>query len=68
MHEPSPPAARTILGVPMAQHLPIAPLDGPLARLRLLGTAPAERRWFAWTQRRAQPARRWACGTTLSLW
>jgi hypothetical protein len=66
-----PHAARTILGVPMAQHLPSAPLaslDGPLARLRLLGTAPAERRWFAWTQRRAQPARRWACGTTLSLW
>ncbi|HEX5051660.1 MAG TPA: hypothetical protein VFZ65_07815 [Planctomycetota bacterium] len=44
------------------------PLDGTLARLRLLFARPHERAWFGVARRHAQPARCFADGTTLSLW
>lgn len=48
--------------------VPAPACDGRLARLRLLGAAPAERSWFGRTRHRPQPWRTWPCGTTLSLW
>lgn len=63
-----PHAARTLLEVPAGTPRLQNPTDGPLARLRLLGTAPAERTLFGRPQRREQPARRWQCGSTLAMW
>ena len=43
-------------------------IDGAAARLRFLFATPAARSWFGVRRVCAQPARRWADGTTLSLW
>lgn len=61
-----PDAARLWLDTAAAP--PTPPLDGTLARLRFLFAVPAQRSLLGRPQRAPQPCRRWADGTTLSLW
>lgn len=62
----APMAAATWLGTPRGN----APrrLDSLARRLGFLFAAPAERTLFGKVRHRAQPTRRWADGTTISLW
>lgn len=55
-----------LLGLDVAPPRPA--LDGAAARLRLLQARPERRWWFGREQHAAQPARRFADGTTLSLY
>ena len=61
-----PAAAAHLVGARVGD--PTAGLDGPVARLALLVATPSERTWFGRPQCGQQPARRFADGTTLSLW
>lgn len=61
-------AARAWLDVPPDARAPGSRVDGALARLRFLFAAPDERMWFGRTHRTAQPVRRFARGSTVSLW
>jgi hypothetical protein len=47
---------------------PVPRLDGSVARLNWFMAAPHERTWWGRPQRRVQPARRFADGSTWSLW
>jgi hypothetical protein len=60
-------AAQTWLGTDAAGPLPPR-LDTPLARLQFRFAVPAERTLLGRRQGRAQPWRRFADGSTLSLW
>ena len=61
-------AARTFLDLPPTHSTMPPQTDGALARLRFLAAAPATSTLFGLTRRGAQPTRRWADSTTLSLW
>ncbi len=67
-HRHWPAAARQWLGVGSDPTVLPAATNGAFARLRFLGTTPAERTWFGWPHHATQPTRRWVDGTTLSLW
>lgn len=60
--------ARRWLGVDAAASEPAPSVDGMLARWRFLAATPHERSWFGRVVRHAQPARRWADGSSLSVW
>ncbi len=56
------------LAVPSGAREPSPHIAGMLAQLCFLGAKPDLRTWFGRPQRGRQPARRWADGSSLSLW
>lgn len=61
-------ATHAWLAVPPAAVEPSPRVAGALAQLRFLTAAPHARSWFGRAQHNRQPARRWADGSSLSLW
>jgi hypothetical protein len=61
-------AVRSWLEVPDDAAEPTPPVAGTFAQLRFLFAAPNARTWFGRPQHGRQPARRWADGSSLSLW
>lgn len=61
-------AVRTWLAVPAAAAEPPPHVAGSFAQLRFLGAAPDQRTWFGRPRTCRQPVRRWADGSSLSLW
>ena len=61
-------ATHAWLGVPAAVAEPPPVVASAMAQLRFFGAVPHARTWFGRAQHAEQPARRWADGSSLSLW